>query len=448
MSKIFLVAKEAHTLGLETGKSHCYLVYETDTGARFVTSLTDVTVEAFPPGLRFNVTQINTPYDQAQEVHDLNRAERQLDFGGRDVDAVWSLITEHALEIKAEAPYYYVLTQNSTSFIASLLNVVGLDFVDNLPGFNGNHPTDNPQPDDYPGLYNLLDFDYRLVGTAADDIIRGAGGNDILWGENGDDTLWGRGGADSMLGGAGNDVFGVDNVGDGVYENVNEGTDTVISTLSYALGANVENLTLLGAAAIYGTGNTLDNVLTGNDASNVLIGGLGNDTLNGGTGVDEADFSGAFRQYHLTGNAAASASLSGPDGADTLTGMENLAFVDGNLTFDAHDHMAQAYRLYFSALDRAPDTLGLEYWSGRLDAGASLEQVASGFVSSAEFQSKYGNLDNTAFVNQLYLNVLDRPADPGGSPPGSVRSTQGSPAPAWWWDSPSRPSTFRIISTR
>ena len=177
MSKIFLVAKEAHFVGIETGKAHCYLVYEKDTGERFVTSLTDVT-----PDLRFNVTQINTPYDQAQETHDLNRVERQLDFGGRDVDAVWSLITQHAQEIKAEKPFYYPLTQNSTSLIASLLNVVGIDFADNLPGFNGNHPTNNPQPGDYPGLYNLLDFDYRLVGTPLDDIIRGAGGSDILWG--------------------------------------------------------------------------------------------------------------------------------------------------------------------------------------------------------------------------------------------------------------------------
>jgi RTX calcium-binding nonapeptide repeat (4 copies) len=206
MSKIFLVAKEAHTLGFETGKSHCYLVYEMDTGERFVTSLSDVTVS--PGGLRFNVTQISIPYDQAQETSDLNRVERQLDFGGRDVDAVWSLITQHALEIKAEKPLYYPLTQNSTSFIASLLNVVGLDFANNLPGFNGNHPTNNPQPSDYPGLNNLLDFDYRLTGTPTDDVIRGAGGSDILRGEGGADTLVGKQGSDVLDGGPGLDTAG------------------------------------------------------------------------------------------------------------------------------------------------------------------------------------------------------------------------------------------------
>jgi hypothetical protein len=207
MSKILLVGKEAHTLGFETGKSHCYLVYENDAGERFVTSLSDVTVDPFPvPRLRFNVTQIGIPYDQAQETSDLNRGERLLDFGGRDVDAVWSLITQHALEIKAQAPDYLVLTQNSTSFIASLLNVVGLDFANNLPPFNGNHPSNNPQPSDYPGYANLLDFDYRLTGTSTDDVIRGAGGSDILRGGLGADTLIGNQGSDALDGGPGLDT--------------------------------------------------------------------------------------------------------------------------------------------------------------------------------------------------------------------------------------------------
>jgi hypothetical protein len=207
MSKIFLVAKGAHTLGFETGKSHCYLVYERDTGERFVTSLSDVSVDPFPIlRLRFNVTQIGIPYDQAQETSDLNRAERLLDFGGRDVDAVWSLITQHALEIKAQAPDYLVLTQNSTSFIASLLNVVGLDFVNNLPPFNGNHPSNNPQPSDYPGYANLLDFDYRLTGTSTDDVIRGAGGSDTLRGGLGAHALTGNQGSDVLDGGPGLDT--------------------------------------------------------------------------------------------------------------------------------------------------------------------------------------------------------------------------------------------------
>lgn len=206
MSRIFIVAKEAHTLGFETGESHTYLVYETDAGERFVTSLTAVTPEFSPPRLVFDVQQINTPYAQAQETSDLNRAERELDFGGRNVDAVWNLINQHALEIRADKPAYTLLTQNSNSFIASLLNVVGVDMAANLPDFNGNHPAPNPQPSDYPGLNNLLDFDYHLVGTPTDDLIRGAGGDDTLSGADGNDTLMGRQGSDALDGGAGLDT--------------------------------------------------------------------------------------------------------------------------------------------------------------------------------------------------------------------------------------------------
>jgi len=211
MSSIFVGAKEANlgfedaNLDFETGKAHSYLVYENDTGARLVTSLTDVQNDFFPPSLSFDVEQINTLYEQAEEPHDPNRVERPLDLGGRNADAVWTLITEHAEAIKDEKLDYNPLTQNSNSFVASLLNVVGLDFDHNLPGFDGEHPSSNPHPSDYPGLHDLLDFDYQLVGTASHDIIRGAGGDDRLWGNGADDMLVGNKGSDTLYGDTGND---------------------------------------------------------------------------------------------------------------------------------------------------------------------------------------------------------------------------------------------------
>jgi hypothetical protein len=59
-----------------------------------------------------------------------------------------------------------------------------------------------------------------------------------------------------------------------VIEDAGAGTDFVQSSVSYALGANIENLTLTGTAAIDGSGNELNNVIIGNAGANALSGGM------------------------------------------------------------------------------------------------------------------------------------------------------------------------------
>lgn len=114
------------------------------------------------------------------------------------------------------------------------------------------------------------------TGNALDNVITGTIGNNALNGMSG---------ADTMIGRLGNDTYYVDNVGDVIIENVNEGTDTVSSSIDYTLSSALENLTLTGTA-ISGIGNALDNNITGNASNNLLSAGAGNDTLNGSTGVD------------------------------------------------------------------------------------------------------------------------------------------------------------------
>jgi Ca2+-binding RTX toxin-like protein len=135
----------------------------------------------------------------------------------------------------------------------------------------------------------------RLTGTGVGDILRGLGGNDSLSGLAGNDRLEGGTdndsldggiGADVMIGGSGNDTYVVDRATDRVVEAAGGGVDLVRAAVSYALGANVENLTLTGRSSINGTGNGLNNVIIGNTASNLLNGGAGHDVLFGGVGSD------------------------------------------------------------------------------------------------------------------------------------------------------------------
>jgi Ca2+-binding RTX toxin-like protein len=149
---------------------------------------------------------------------------------------------------------------------------------------NANEGTDTVQTSASYTLSTNVE-NLTLTGTAA---INGTGNvlNNVLTGNSGANVLDGGAGADSMVGGGGNDTYIVDNTGDTVTEGSGAGTDTVQSSVTLTLGTNVENLTLIGAAAINGTGNTLNNVLTGNSAANVLNGMTGADAMSGGAGDD------------------------------------------------------------------------------------------------------------------------------------------------------------------
>ena len=71
-------------------------------------------------------------------------------------------------------------------------------------------------------------------------------------------------------------------------------------------------------------------------------------------------------------------------------------------------------RLYSAALDRDPEKKGLNFWVSSYEGGRSLVDIAKDFYSSPEFTSKYGSLDNTMYVEQLYSNVLGRPGEQSG----------------------------------
>ncbi|WP_426574651.1 DUF4214 domain-containing protein [Aquihabitans sp. McL0605] len=75
---------------------------------------------------------------------------------------------------------------------------------------------------------------------------------------------------------------------------------------------------------------------------------------------------------------------------------------------------ARLVRLYLAYFHRPPDPDGFNYWQAQLDAGKGLINAAKKFSESSEFKRDYGTLDNGQFIDLVYLNVLDRPADPTG----------------------------------
>ena len=147
-----------------------------------------------------------------------------------------------------------------------------------------------------------------LQGYNGDDALYGGTGHDLLEGGDGNDTLDGGMGSDTMAGGDYADVYSVDAAGDVVTELLNEGIDTVFTSLQgYVLAANVEIGQLFGAATSL-TGNALNNQLVANAGASTLDGGVGDDTLFGSILADS-----------LTGGAGNDV-FRGGGGADTMEG--------------------------------------------------------------------------------------------------------------------------------
>ncbi|WP_085318153.1 methyl-accepting chemotaxis protein [Derxia lacustris] len=175
-----------------------------------------------------------------------------------------------------------------------------------------------------------------IYGLDGNDLLRGGAGNDSLDGGAGNDTLDGGSGRDTLIGGSGNDSYVVDNSNDTIRETGSAAgeIDSVQASVSWTLGANLEQLTLGGSAGLRGSGNALANLIAGNAGANLLDGGSGNDTLRGGAG-DDTLIGGNGRDV-LTGGAGLDAFRftlrgSAATNADSLTDFNSA---DDSLQFD------------------------------------------------------------------------------------------------------------------
>ena len=190
--------------------------------------------------------------------------------------------------------------------------------------------------------------------------------NNTIFGSTEDNVLNGGAGDDLLVGGLGRDVYDLDSSGDRIQEATNEGWDRVRVAFSYALGANLEELNLTGAADVDGSGNALNNTLTGNGGANTLKGSFGDDVLMGGEGDDEL-LGGAGKDKLLGGGGndllivqddlVVGEIYDGGAGTDTLTIASNGAdlrgaYIAGIETFDAFYATVSSSQLSsFSVID-------------------------------------------------------------------------------------------------
>lgn len=251
--------------------------------------------------------------------------------------------------------------------------------------------------------------------------IAGSGGSSI-YGNNAGNVLKGGTGADVIHQGKGSDVI----TGGG-------GNDTVIFTGaydSYRFSGLVSGLTVTGEGtdALSGIStlqfsdrtiqlNSFVSAQTGTSGNDVLTAAEGNELVSGGAGLDVEKFSGTRANFTVKANGSDFnvIDMSGKSGTDLLSGVERVLFSDGTaVALDIGGAAGETYRLYQAAFNRKPDAGGVGFWLDQLDHGLSLQKMAQFFLDSPESVRTYGALDNTAFVNLMYANVLHRVPDADG----------------------------------
>ncbi|ESQ87740.1 hypothetical protein ABAC460_18880 [Asticcacaulis sp. AC460] len=273
--------------------------------------------------------------------------------------------------------------------------------------------------------YVLGDNIERLILSGAARHGTGNGLANALTGTAGHDALDGGAGSDSLTGGAGDDTYVVDSTSDRITEAATAGTDSVVASVDWTLGSNLENLSLTGTAHV-GRGNSLDNTVTGttgndslygNDGNDVLVGNGGLDRLSGGTGndtyyVDSADdlviegVAGgndlviASFDYVLGANVEVARitgtghTLTGNSGNNKLEGLNGDDSLDGGagddveLGGDGHDHLVS--------------TSGHDTLSG--GSGDDVYVVHGGTVTIEDFLG-HDTLDSHDGVEDNYIDL-------------------------------------------
>ncbi|MFM9935095.1 MAG: calcium-binding protein, partial [Novosphingobium sp.] len=270
----------------------------------------------------------------------------------------------------------------------------------------------------------LLDNGGAIDGTGneLDNLMVGNKSVNVLSGMGGNDTFYANSAGDTFIGGAGDDTYFVNFTNTKISENAREGTDTVKSSITYVLSAEVENLELTETAAINGTGNDGANRITGNDAANVIAGGGGadvlmgkggNDTFRTGAGDDSVVGGDGFDTVTYAGDATGSTAYFGfaPSGADRLDTIEQVIGSNSDDAFFGDDFVNTIFGK--GGNDRIEGRGGDDILSGgagndTILGGAGKDKVEdTGADSGGSDDIDLGDGDDTATLTLKAGNLLN-----------------------------------------
>lgn len=258
------------------------------------------------------------------------------------------------------------------------------------------------------------------------------------------ETVWDAGGIDTFDASAITTGVSIDlrpgtlsDVGSTITAATSSGTTALTETVGIAFGALIENA-IGGGGTDNLQGNELNNILWGGDGADLMGGGGGSDVLIAasqvtqyGTG-DTAYFDGRSDTFNIVGGIDYTVVTATDGSRDKLFGFQFLRFDDQLIELSVGSALAEAGRpedfviaervalLYEAALNRdgAIDLPGLNFYIDVTQRdGLSDEFLAADLMTSPEFTLNFGDastLSNTDFLEQIYLNVLDRPSDSAG----------------------------------
>jgi Ca2+-binding RTX toxin-like protein len=262
--------------------------------------------------------------------------------------------------------------------------------------------------------YSLGPNNENVIGTRFDDTLVGSFADNVIDGGQG---------ADNMTGGYGSDTYIVDNGGDVIVENDENGDDTVNAYVSYRLSENIEILNLIGSQALVGIGNRSHNIITGNAADNELNGLSGNDQLYGGDGRDKL-YGGQGNDLLIGGHGddtlygeTGRDTLFGEAGNDTLmggAGDDILLGQDGNDTLfgeSGHDTLVGGTGDDLLYGQEGFDTLTGDDGTDRLFGGADDDRLIGGFGDDQLYgedghDTLFGEFGNDTLIGGLGDDIL------------------------------------------